>query len=695
MTARSLPLLACLLIGLPSQGTGQPAIIYVKQDATGIQDGSSWADAYLNLQPALDAATAGDEVWVASGTYRPGNADANPDSAWYYIDKAISLYGSFAGTETSIDQRNIEANPTILNGDLMQDDVPGDFDNNRTDNCQHVVVVDSAAQGQVSIDGFIIQNGHADVDVLIDPDFFPFSGGAIIAYGKIALKNCTFLQNYASYGGAVECLISNSGSILIERCTFQGNRAWDWGGALSIQGNSIQGQILDCNFIENTCGRFGGAFLTASRQSIRVSSCTFANNRAGNTPSEGWGGASSSFDTGQVYFDGCTFTGNTASSDGAIDFQYGTQGFIDSCTFTQNTGEFGGAAGGYSWLESSDDPVTTIVVTNSAFHQNTATISGGALLLAWQASGVVENCVFTENVAEYAGGIGFAGNPDFGVYPGLSVNACYFEHNSGGVEGGGIDVKSGKDIVISNSLFFDNSGPGSGLFQSGTFAEPSNILSLNNTLVHNVEGIHQQGKASITLQNTILYNPGGTNVATSGSNSQEWFSQGGNLSHDHVLADYFTAHPTDLYDADPLFVSDTDLHLTKGSPCIDAGVSDGIESAFDLEGNIRLQGNSIDIGAYESPFTTAYHDRETLPGNVTCYPIPCSDELHIRFENDWTGQLELLLFQAEGKVLKIQFLEKQEQQMEYTMPVSDLAPGIYWICLVKGQQQYILSFSKH
>ena len=44
---------------------------------------------------------------------------------------------------------------------------------------------------------------------------------------------------------------------------------------------------------------------------------------------------------------------------------------------------------------------------------------------------------------------------------------------------------------------------------------------------------------------------------------------------------------------------DDDLHLTKGSPCIDTGTSSGAPDT-DLEGNSRTQGAGYDMGAYET-----------------------------------------------------------------------------------------------
>jgi len=56
-------------------------------------------------------------------------------------------------------------------------------------------------------------------------------------------------------------------------------------------------------------------------------------------------------------------------------------------------------------------------------------------------------------------------------------------------------------------------------------------------------------------------------------------------------------------DADPLF-ADADGRLLDGSPCIDAGNDAAVPPSVitDLDGNPRIQGECVDMGAFESEF---------------------------------------------------------------------------------------------
>ncbi|MDX1666529.1 MAG: hypothetical protein R3350_04845, partial [Saprospiraceae bacterium] len=113
-----------LLMGQSCPSSG---ILYVNIDATaGANDGSSWTDAYTDLQDAIDlACDCGDtEIWVAEGTYLPtrdkdgGGSGPSDRNNTFYIDCDLELYGGFDGTETARSQRDYAAHITTLSGDL-------------------------------------------------------------------------------------------------------------------------------------------------------------------------------------------------------------------------------------------------------------------------------------------------------------------------------------------------------------------------------------------------------------------------------------------------------------------------------------------------------------------------------------------------------------------------------------------------
>ncbi len=111
--------------------------------------GLDWAKAFTNVQDALNTASSGDEIWVATGVYTPGINETDS----FNLVPGTEVYGGFAATETLLTERDWETNVTVLSGDI------GTAGNN-ADNSLHVIRnndLDSTA----ILDGFIIQNGHA------------------------------------------------------------------------------------------------------------------------------------------------------------------------------------------------------------------------------------------------------------------------------------------------------------------------------------------------------------------------------------------------------------------------------------------------------------------------------------------------------------------------------------------------------
>lgn len=110
------------------------AVVYVKWDSLGtVHDGMSWDTAFQTVQAGLNAATPGDEVWVAKGTY----------VECITLSEGLGLYGGFAGTEMLRDDRDWSANTTTLDGNQAG----------------AVVTSPSGATPATRLDGFTIRNG--------------------------------------------------------------------------------------------------------------------------------------------------------------------------------------------------------------------------------------------------------------------------------------------------------------------------------------------------------------------------------------------------------------------------------------------------------------------------------------------------------------------------------------------------------
>ena len=190
-------------------GDFPPSILYVDLDATsGANDGSSWEDAYLDLQDALlAAATCPVEIWVAEGGYFP-TPSMNRNISFNLPD-GVELYGGFAGTETARSDRDFVNNVTILSGDIG-------VDNDDTDNSFQVVR--AGEDKVVKLDGFTIADGNADeiIDEVIQND-----GGGFYNLGEATVQNCIFTNNRATDKGAA--IYNDNDNIRIVNCIFRAN----------------------------------------------------------------------------------------------------------------------------------------------------------------------------------------------------------------------------------------------------------------------------------------------------------------------------------------------------------------------------------------------------------------------------------------------------------------------------------------
>jgi predicted outer membrane repeat protein len=237
-------------------------IHYVKWDATGTNNGFSWANAYTSLQSALTVASSGDEIWVAAGTYKP-TIDTDRTSS-FSLKNGVAIYGGFAGTETLHTQRDPALHITILSGDIGAE-------NDTSDNSYHVVIGDGT-QNTTILDGFTIMAGNANgltpndqgggmynssgyltLTNLIFSNNSAFHGGGIYNAGSLSLVNVTFNGNSATYGGGI---YNWNGSLNLRNVTFTGNAAIEGGG---VHNNDTDATFTNVTFSGNTASTTGGA----------------------------------------------------------------------------------------------------------------------------------------------------------------------------------------------------------------------------------------------------------------------------------------------------------------------------------------------------------------------------------------------------------------------------------------------------
>ena len=84
--------------------------------ASGYNTGTSWENAYRDLNTALARAAqgCGSEIWVAEGVYNPGPAVTDT----FTIPAGVSVYGGYRGGTLAPDDRNPDRYKTILSGKI-------------------------------------------------------------------------------------------------------------------------------------------------------------------------------------------------------------------------------------------------------------------------------------------------------------------------------------------------------------------------------------------------------------------------------------------------------------------------------------------------------------------------------------------------------------------------------------------------
>ncbi len=239
----------------------QSKIYYVSPTAKGTGDGTSWQST-MTLADALNTAKAGDQIWVLGFEQitEAGQLYTAPTDG-FSVKSGVQLYGGFAGTEKSINDRETLGKPyqmkyrSVLSGD---ENIKDTVDNTnlifpanstRSDNATHVLSVNmkpTSTSGNNNtyptvINGFTITGGHAD-DTSEKGGGIYISGDNSNGGGNFRIERCFLFNNYATQGGAVyvDAAVKNvnNGESLINQCVVYNNAAGER-AAVENQGGGI------------------------------------------------------------------------------------------------------------------------------------------------------------------------------------------------------------------------------------------------------------------------------------------------------------------------------------------------------------------------------------------------------------------------------------------------------------------------
>jgi fibronectin type 3 domain-containing protein len=379
--------------------------------------------------------------------------------------------------------------------------------------------------------------------------------------------------------GAVRCAYLGRNAIL-SGFTLTNGATQTAGVAADLSGGGASGedsgQLTNCVVSGNTAHQYGGGVYRG-----RVFHSVLSGNRAGH------GGAayastitSSVLWTNSASFGGgcrdgvlqdCLLSDNQALTrgGGAYDCQ------LDQCTLSGNVGAQGGggASGG------------TLTQCTLASNASPGQVGGGA------EGATLKSCTLTGNSADLGGG----------TYYG-SVSNCTFSANTATTAGGGAYGGTLRRCRLSGNL----AGAGAGAHSAtlincelagnvaATFGGGTAHGTLNSCTVHgNTAGSYGGGSAFGTQNNCVVYFNAAALDANAASNTMR-----------HCCSTPLPSGAGNIA-ADPQFANPGagNFRLAATSPCIDAGSNAYVQGTGDLDELPRIVRGTVDMGAYEYPFT--------------------------------------------------------------------------------------------
>lgn len=638
----------------------------------GTQTGTSWATAFSDFQAGINAAHAGDSVWVARGTYQPAAVHAS-----FSMKEGVKIFGGFQNTDLLFNERNWQNDSTILAGNQ----------GHVIDNSMNHLTAASM------IDGFIIKDGYADygggiynisssptiVNVSLHTNMAKLRGGGMYnSNASPTLSNVIIYDNTADimfgdgWGGG---MCNENASPVLTDVRITGNLGYRGGGIYNEHSNPVlTNVVVKGNTVGNLTLGFGsGGGIYNESSSPTLTNVEITDNLGG------LGGGICNINSSSPSLDNVIINDNIATHSGAGGGMYNSNGSsptLTNVTINGNKALYQGNGGGMYNINNSSPILNYVTISNNMagwsgggmYNRNSApvlnhvTITGdsaraGGGIANFISYPVLTDVMIGENVAtgddEFVTG---TGGGMFNADGSCTLNQVTFKNNiaiggdrcgyGGGMYnvdasavlnnvmitgnkaigtfaggwGGGI-LCSNSFLTLTNVVIADNTaagddygGCGGGIHSNnnGTvFSRLTNVTICNNTAI--TGGGMYNNSSSPILNNCIIYGNNTGVLNTDGASAPKYF---------YSLIQSMPIDPTNhnLGGAtNPLFDNPAagDYRLRFNSPCINQGNNDSIPGGIvtDLAGNNRIAYNIVDMGAYEYKLAVSLGNDTTLCSN--------------------------------------------------------------------------------
>jgi len=439
-----------------------------------------------------------------------------------------------------------------------------------------VVRIDSGEGEGTGLVGFTIQGG----DATDYPDTGNAGGGLHSRGVPLYAEDLVFLDNLAEYGGGA--LVGEAEGVMIAGSVFAGNQARAGGalyllsGTIDLQELSVDGNLAlndgddgvgggvvlydtvatvrDLSMLGNEATDVGGGLYLAGTTQLTCTRCAIAEGSSARG-----GGVYASGATAE--FEGSSVTDSRATSGGGG--IYASSGAVligRGLTLDANDAPYGG---GLLLSDSSAELLLPVVSRNTA--------DSGAGIYVDEAQLEVSNGLFSSNQADIGNGGAIALDTST-----ATVLATVFADNYG-YSGAALYVNAGSIATVRHATMVEGASPGSA---SGVRVADGGFLSLDSSIVaYGSDGSGVSAGAAATA--LIRYSNFWANTdGNTSSGLADPVGSDGNLGENPLFVAFAAdGEPTD------------DLHLSSGSPCIDA--ADPAETDPD--------GGPSDMGAYGGP----------------------------------------------------------------------------------------------